>query len=131
MFEKDYFMRLIQTLLEGIQRIINNIDKEDINEAKQQLNDCYGLLGKDASFFMESSISDIILFFKTKEGDSLKMLEILAEMFFLEAQTETSLTLKKKHLNKSKSLFDYNREHSKEYSFEINNRLEQIKNELK
>ena len=35
MFEKDYLMKLIQTLLDAINKIINSIDKEDIEGAKK------------------------------------------------------------------------------------------------
>jgi hypothetical protein len=44
MFEKDYLMRLIQTLMDAINRIVNSINKDDIEGAKIQLSDSFRLL---------------------------------------------------------------------------------------
>jgi len=126
MLEKDYFMRLIQTLLDAIQNIVNSIDKEDVEGAKKRLNESYGFLGKDADFFITSSIGNIIIFFKTKEGDYLKRAEVL----FLNAEIQTSLSDKKQLLNKSKLLFEYYTKYSKEYSFTVNSKLVEINDKL-
>jgi hypothetical protein len=130
MLEKDYFMRLIQTLLDAIQNIVNSIDKEDVEGAKKRLNESYGFLGKDADFFITSSIGNIIIFFKTKEGDYLKRAEVLAELLFLNAEIQTSLSDKKQLLNKSKLLFEYYTKYSKEYSFTVNSKLVEINDKL-
>lgn len=63
MFEKDYLMLLIQTLMDAINRIINNIDKGDIEEAKKQLTDSYKLLDNNESYFFEKNYEEIVAFF--------------------------------------------------------------------
>ena len=130
MFEKDYLMRLIQTLLDAINKIVNSIDKEDIEGAKKQISDSYRLLGNEEDYFSKTDYKELIDFFKSKEGNYLKRVEFLAELIYLEATIEDDKILKYEKLEKSKKLFEYYSEFSKEYSFEINNKLIFIKNEL-
>lgn len=130
MIEKDYFMRLIQQLFDAIQRIVNNIDTNDTEEAKQQLTDSYALLGKDAQFFRTTSLDELLTFFKTQEGDPLKKAEIVAELLYLDAQLQTDIATELKILYSSKSLFEYYIKQSKEYSFETQNKLSQINLEI-
>tara|TARA_B100001059_G_C17567138_1_gene443083 strand:- start:2 stop:409 length:408 start_codon:yes stop_codon:yes gene_type:complete len=130
MFEKDYLMRLIQTLLDAINKIVNSIDKEDIEGAKIQLSDSYKLLGNEEEYFSETDYIELIEFFKLKDGNYLKRVEFLAEIIYLEATIEDDKILKYEKFEKSKKLFEYYSEFSKEYSFEINNKLIFIKNEL-
>ena len=130
MFEKDYLMKLIQTLLDAINKIINSIDKEDIEGAKKQISDSYRLLGNEEDYFSKTDYKELIEFFKSKEGYYLKRVKFLAEFIYLEATIEENKILKYEKFEKSKKLFEYYSEFSKEYSFEINNKLVFIKNEL-
>ena len=130
MFEKDYLMKLIQTLLDAINKIINSIDKEDIEGAKKQISDSYRLLGNEEDYFSKTDYKELIEFFKSKEGNYLKRVKFLAEFIYLEATIEENKILKYEKFEKSKKLFEYYIEFSKEYSFEINNKLVFIKNEL-
>lgn len=130
MIEKDYFMRLIQQLFDALQKIVNNIDTNDTEEAKQQITDSYALLGKDAQFFRTTSIDELLTFFKTQEGDPLKKAEIVAELLYLDAQLQTDVVTELKILSSSKSLFEYYVKQSKEYSFETQNKLAQINLEI-
>ena len=130
MFEKDYLMRLIQTLLDAINKILNSIDNEDIEGAKKQISDSYRLLGDEDEYFSKTDYKQLIDFFKSKEGNYLKRVEFLAELIYLEATIEENKILKYEKFEKSKKLFEYYSEFSKEYSFEINNKLVFIKNEL-
>ena len=130
MFEKDYLMRLIQTLMDAINKIVNSIDKEDIEGAKKQISDSYRLLGDEDEYFSKTDYKQLIDFFKSKEGNYLKRVEFLAELIYLEATIEENKILKYEKFEKSKKLFEYYSEFSKEYSFEINNKLVFIKNEL-
>ena len=130
MFEKDYLMRLIQTLLDAINKILNSIDNEDIEGAKKQISDSFRLLGNEKDYFSKTDYKKLIEFFKSKEGNYLKRVEFLAELIYLEATIEENKILKYEKFEKSKKLFEYYSEFSKEYSFEINNKLVFIKNEL-
>ena len=130
MFEKDYLMQLIQTLLDAINKIVNSIDKEDIEGAKKQISDSYRLFGNEEDYFSKTDYKELIEFFKLKDGNYLKKVKFLAELIYLEATIEENKTLKFEKFEKSKKLFQYYSEFSKEYSFEINNKLVFIKNEL-
>ena len=123
-------MKLIQTLLDAINKIINSIDKEDIEGAKKQISDSYRLLGNEEDYFSKTDYKELIEFFKSKEGSYLKRVKFLAEFIYLEATIEENKILKYEKFEKSKKLFEYYSEFSKEYSFEINNKLVFIKNEL-
>ena len=123
-------MKLIQTLLDAINKIINSIDKEDIEGAKKQISDSYRLLGNEEDYFSKTDYKELIEFFKSKEGYYLKRVKFLAEFIYLEATIEENKILKYEKFEKSKKLFEYYSEFSKEYSFEINNKLVFIKNEL-
>ncbi|MFT5146948.1 MAG: hypothetical protein ACI9H1_001674 [Polaribacter sp.] len=130
MFEKDYLMRLIQTLMDAINRIVNSINKDDIEGAKIQLSDSFRLLGNQKEYFYNTEYEELIEFFKLEEGNYLKRVEFLAELIYLDATIEDDKILKYEKFEKSKKLFEYYSEFSKEYSFEINNKLVFIKNEL-
>lgn len=130
MFEKDYLMRLVQTLLDAINKIVNSIDKEDIEGAKIQLSNSYSLLGNKEDYFYNTDYEEIITFFKLKEGNYLKRIELLGELFFLDALIETNKIIKKNKIGKAKKLFNHYLQFSNEYSFEIRNKLILIKNEL-
>jgi len=130
MFEKDYLMRLIQTLIDAINKITNSIDKEDIEGAKIQLSDSYKLLGNEQEYFSKIDYIELIELFKLKDGNYLKRVEFLAEIIYLDATIENNKILKFKKFKKSKNLFQYYIEFSKEYSIGINNKLIFIKKEL-
>ena len=49
--EKDYILRLIQTLLDAIKRIIHGIDKGDVEQAEVEINKAYEQLGKSGQRF--------------------------------------------------------------------------------
>ena len=130
MFEKDYLMRLIQTLMDAINRIVNSIDKDDIEGAKIQLSDSFRLLGNQDEYFYNTEYEELIEFFKLEEGNYLKRVEFLAELIYLDATIEEDKTSKFEKFEKSKNLFQHYIEYSKEYSFDLNNKLILIKNEL-
>ena len=130
MFKKDYLMRLIQTLMDAINRIVNSIDKDDIEGAKIQLSDSFRLLGNQDEYFYNTEYEELIEFFKLEEGNYLKRVEFLAEFIYLDATIEEEKTSKFEKFEKSKNLFQHYIEYSKEYSFDLNNKLILIKNEL-
>jgi|TARA_B110000037_G_C17055651_1_gene479663 hypothetical protein len=130
MFEKDYLMRLIQTLMDAINRIVNSINKDDIEGAKIQLSDSFRLLGNQEEYFYNTEYEELIEFFKLEEGNYLKRVEFLAELIYLDATIEEDKTSKFEKFQKSKNLFQHYIEYSKEYSFDINNKLILIKSEL-
>lgn len=131
MLEKDYFMKLIQLLIEALQKIKNNIDNNEIEKAENQIRKSYDFLGRDNKYFKKAETNEIINFFKTQNGEHLKRVMLLADLFFLESKIQTNIKLKNNFLKKSQSLFNYYSSNSKEYSFELQAKLSQIKIILK
>ncbi|QXP78042.1 MULTISPECIES: hypothetical protein [Winogradskyella] len=123
-------MRLIQTFFDAINRIVNSIDNDDIEGAKIQLNNSYGLLGNKEDYFLNTEYEELIKFFKLKDGNYLKRVEFLAELIYLDATIESKKNRKIEKLEKSQQLFQHCVDYSNEYSFEINNKLILINNEL-
>jgi|TARA_B110000037_G_C17123440_1_gene506930 hypothetical protein len=130
MFEKDYLMRLLQTLLDAINNIINSINKKDIEGAKKQINDIFRLLGDTEEYFLNTDYEELIAFFKLKDGNYLESVQLLAELLYLDFTIEKDDHRRKSKIIKSQKLFKHYIEYSKEYSFEINKKLILINKEL-
>lgn len=129
MFEKDYLMRLVNTFFNALNRIINSIEKDDIENVRIQIIDAYKLLGNDSSFFLNNNLDKIFLFFKEKEGDYLKRVNMLAELMYQDSRVNKKKETKNLFLDKSILLFEYYIENTKEYSFGLNRKLHVMKNE--
>lgn len=129
MFEKDYLMRLVNTFFNALNRIINSIEKDDIENVRIQIIDAYKLLGNDSSFFLNTNLDKIFLFFKEKEGDYLKRVNMLAELMYQDSRVNKKKETKNLFLDKSILLFEYYIENTKEYSFGLNRKLHVMKNE--
>jgi hypothetical protein len=129
MFEKDYLMRLVNTFFNALNRIINSIEKDDIENVRIQIIDAYKLLGNDSSFFLNTNLDKIFLFFKEKEGNYLKRVNMLAELMYQDSRVNKKKETKNLFLDKSILLFEYYIENTKEYSFGLNRKLHVMKNE--
>ena len=129
MIEKDYFMRLIATLFDAINQIINGIENDDIENVKIQIDHSYMLLGNESSFFIDEDFEEILKLFKTKDGDYLKRVQMLSELMYYDSLIQKNNELKNIILKKSIRLLEYYIKNTKEYSFEINNKLIAMKNE--
>ena len=125
--EKDYILRLIQTLLDAIKRIIHGIDKGDVEQAEVEINKAYEQLGKSATFFHKTSFEELINYLKSKDEHHLEKVDLLAQLMFLNSKIEVSQKRKYAVLEKAKKLWEYHGEHSKEYSFEREQNIAHIK----
>lgn len=131
MIEKDYILRLIQTFFDAVNEIVTKIDKKDIDGAKIQIDETYKLLGQNGGFFCRKEINDIVDFFKSKDDDYLKRIELLAQLMFLDAKIEHRMEVQKKLLKKAKLLFEYYNMFSEEFSLEVDNSLTEINKFMK
>ncbi|WP_117881719.1 hypothetical protein [Aureibaculum luteum] len=127
MFEKDYLMRLFTDFMNGINRIVNSIDKEDIEGAKTQIQRSYGFLGNDSDYFINTDVDDLLTFFKTKEGDYLRRVQMLAELISLDAELQTDREKRIKLVKKAIQLQEYFIENSNEYSLQMAKRVKEMK----
>jgi len=130
MFEKDYLMRLFTDFMNALNEILNSINKKDIDGAKEQINYNYQILGNDSTYFSKTNINDIISYFKKKEGDYLKRIQMLAELMYCDYLVQNDKEVKRTILKKSIQLLEFYSQNTKEYSFDIINKLNNLKNEF-
>ena len=130
MEKRDYLMRLISIFMNALNRIINCIDLDDIENAKIQINEAYALLDADSNYFQDSDLDTIISFFKDKEGDHFKRVEMLSQLMYYDSLVQKSDFTKQQKLKKAIALLEYQNLYSEEYSLELNNQLSQMKNML-
>ena len=130
MEERDYLMRLITVFMNALSRIINCIDLDDIENAKTQINETYAFLDADSNYFQDSDLETIILFFKNKEGDYFKRVQMLSQLLYYDSLVQSSGIKKQQKLKKAIALLEYQNIYSEEYSLELNNQLSQMKNTL-
>ena len=121
MFEKDYLMRLFTDFMNALNQILNSINKNNIDDAKKQINYNYQLLGNDSSYFLNNNIDNIVTFLKKKEGNYLKRIQMLAELMYCDSLVQNDLRTKKIVLKKSILLLEFYSQNTKEFSFDIIN----------
>jgi len=130
MFEKDYLMRLVSTFLDALNMVLKSIDKDDIEGAKKQIADIYKLLGNTSEFFLRSDIDDILLYFKKEDEGYLKKVKMLAELMYYDVKTRIDEDMKKIILEKAIFLLKHYFINTKEFSFELQNKLKEMQSEF-
>ncbi len=131
MIQKDYLMRLIQMVFDAINQIINKIDKGDIDDARALIKDTYTLLGEKNIFFHTQEVEDIVNFFKEKEENYIDKIQMLAKLLFEESRIENDQIKKKELLQKTKSLLEHYNNSSKEFSFDVHQKITKVNQLLK
>ena len=130
MEKRDYLLRQITVFMNALNRIINCIDLDDTKNAKIQINEAYALLDANSNYFHDSGLETIITFFKDKEGDHFKRVEMLSKLMYYDSLVQESDFTKQQKLKKAIALLEYQNHYSEEYSIESNNQLSQMKNTL-
>ena len=101
-------MRLITVFMNALSRIINCIDLDDIENAKTQINEAYAFLDADSNYFQDSDLETIILFFKNKEGDHFKRVQMLSQLLYYDSLVqEVQVSMKQQKLKKAIALLEY------------------------
>lgn len=125
MLRKDYLMRLVTTFFESLSKIENGLDNGNEN-MHLYISDTYNLLGNTQNYFLNSDLEEIYIFFKEKEGDYLKRVEMLAELIYVDSKNQNN----KEYLKRAKDLLEFYLKNTKEYSFELQSKFKTIKTEL-
>ncbi len=131
MYQKDYILRMVDMLMEMISLILGYIKKKEFKQATIALEYAYQtLLKEDASFFQNISIENLTENLMQQHHYTNGHLEILAELFFLEAElkfaeekNDRSLELYKKSL----ILFEFIEKATKSYSVDKQNKMNTMK----
>lgn len=125
MIERDYLMRLITVFFETLTKIINGIETGNPN-VKDYILDTYKLLGKSKDFFLDNDDDIIFEYFKSLDGNYLKRVLMLSELMYYDAITNNDANL----LDKAVNLMSFYCSNTKEFSFEIIEKLKIMKNKL-
>jgi hypothetical protein len=134
MYQKDYILRMIEMLGDLIAGILGLIKKGDLIMASEKLDNLYyNLLKEDAAFFRslpEKELTDTLL---KKHNYTNGHLEIVAELFNVEAELclangDKAETLK--YSRKSLVLFEFIDKEYRTYSQERIDKMEQIRQRI-
>lgn len=134
MYQKDYLLRMIATLMKFLGEVLGLIKKGDLKKASDQLEAGYNIfLREDSSFFRnipeEKLIQDLLQEHNYTNGH----LEILAELFNAEAELDMAKGEKSDSLEFSRKaliLFEFVDNEQKTYSAERLDKMEALRNRI-
>ncbi len=130
MFKKDYLLRMVQFFFDALRKILNNIEKGEVNIATDQIGQLYELLGESSDFFLNTDIDKLLDFLKGEGDNALKKVSMVGELLYLDSLVKENTESKKLFLKKAILLLEYYLSNSNEYSFELNGKLLKMKKEL-
>ena len=111
MYQKDYILRMIEMLGDLLAAIFGLIKKGDHMKASEQLSKIYyNMLKEDAAFFRAIPAEDLTHKLMKEHNYTNGHLEILAELFYAEAELEITQGHKSdslEYLEKSLLLFEF------------------------
>lgn len=135
MLEKDYILRLLQQFFEDLSLFLSKKKKEDEASEKQEDYDwasLYGTYVGDYAFYHTEQSAEILASFsKYSPSERLPRMEMLAELYFREAQFERENAVKLSLLERSLLLWEYIDKHSDTYSMERVRRMGYIRSAIK
>jgi hypothetical protein len=134
MYQKDYILRMIEMIGDLIAGILGLIKKGDYNVASDQIGKIYyDMLKQDASFFHAIPANELTRTLLQDHNYTNGHLEILAELFNVEAELELAQGNKDGSLeysNKSLIIFDYIETEQRTYSSERVKKIEAIRKRI-
>lgn len=134
MYQKDYILRMIEMIRDMILGILGLIRKGELEKAEQEIERLYkDFLKEDSAFFMSVPAEDLTTILLKKHNYTKGHLEILALLFYAEAELALVQENKKFCLELSRKaliLFEFINNEQKTYSFERAEKIELIKNRI-
>lgn len=113
MLQRDYISRLIREFMAALQRYL---EKEEVGERRQALEDLYKEYFGDYVFFHTSSLDELMDFFNQyPEAERLDRMEMLAELYYAEADL-LSEPFRTSQLDLTYRLLDFIDHHSTTFS---------------
>jgi hypothetical protein len=135
MYQKDYILRMIEMIGDLIAGILGLIRKGDFNKASEEIGKIYhDVLREESSFFMKIPEENLTHKLLREHNYTNGHLEILAELFNIEAELEFARGNKKESLilfSKSLILFEFIDNEQKTFSFERIKKMELIRERIK
>jgi hypothetical protein len=134
MYQRDYILRMIEMIGQLIAAIMGKIRKGEYEAASQQISNLYyDVLKEDASFFRNLDEKDMTKNILKHHNYTNDHLEILAELFNVEAELNLARGNKKATMefsHKSLILFDFVDSETRTYSLERINKMESIRKRI-
>lgn len=134
MYQKDYLLRMIATLMKFLGEVLGLIKKGDLKKASDQLEDGYNIFLREDSLFFKNIPEDKLTQNLLKEHNYTNgHLEILAELFNAEAELDLAKGEKSDCLEFSRKallLFEFVDNEQKTYSAERLDKMEVLRNRI-
>jgi predicted translin family RNA/ssDNA-binding protein len=134
MYQRDYILRMIEMIGELIKGILGLIKKGEISAAEQSIEYAYlNFLKQDAAFFTNIPIEKLTSSLIQEHNYTIGHLEILAELFYIQAELFYSQNNRKDSLifyEKYLTLLEFVLKGSKSYSIEKEAKLKLIKDRI-
>jgi hypothetical protein len=134
MYQRDFIMRMIEMIADLIAGILGLIKKGNYQEASQQLDNAYyDFLKEDAAFFKSIPNNELTEELLTRHNFTNGHLEILAELFYAQAELYYAQGSQKESLEfyeKSFTLLDFVVKESKTYSLEKQSALAELQRKI-
>ncbi|MDD7256733.1 MAG: hypothetical protein PUH24_00345 [Prevotellaceae bacterium] len=129
MIRQDYFVRVIREFFEALQLVINS--KESIRQKKDRIAKLYDSYIGDSIFYHTASLEDVMdSFTQWREEERLPKMEMLARLYFVEADFSTALD-KQMMQERALMLFRFIDRHSTTFSMERQRQIEKLEKALK
>lgn len=124
MIRQDYFIRLVKEFAAALQRAMA---KKDYEKRREAIKDLYTQFIGDYQFYHTATIDEVMKELEsTPENERLLKLEMLAELYFAEADY-LSNPFKEVILNKAYSLYLFVDKYSNDYSIDRKHKLDTLK----
>jgi len=135
MYQKDYILRMIEMLGKMIAGILGLIKKGDFEQAENKLEDVYfSMLKEDSAFFRDIPVDELTDKLLHGHNYTNGHLEVLAELFYAEAELRLAKDDKPgtlEYSQKSLRLFEFIDTEYKTYSRERIDKIAAIKERIK
>ena len=135
MYQKDYILRMIEMLGKMIAGILGLIKKGDFEQAENKLEDVYfSMLKEDSAFFRDIAVDELTDKLLHGHNYTNGHLEVLAELFYAEAELRLAKDDKPgtlEYSQKSLRLFEFIDTEYKTYSRERIDKIAAIKERIK
>ena len=124
MIRQDYFIRLLKEFAAALQRAMA---EKEYDKRREAIKDLYTQFVGDYQFYHTSTIDEVMKEAESfPEEERLMKLEILAELYFAEADYLYN-PFKEVILNKAYSLYLFIDKYSNDYSIDRKHKLETLK----
>lgn len=134
MYQRDYFLRMVEMISELIARILGLIKKGDLQQAERLLDNAYyNFLKQEAAYFKTLDKEKLTTELMQQHNFTHHHLEILAELFLAEAELSFSKgnqSTSIEYYEKALLLFEFLMNESKAYSAEKLSKIALIKEKI-